>query len=350
LDASLLRKLILRYSQSKEQSAELLRVVLARMGQHDAAFNPLTYTVWYEYAAGMNAELNSALDQLLKTKPRLTDDDVWEMYQSHVADVDPQAMQRIGGELQKVLTTLASAAGSTGENADQFSAQLEALAAGLQAFNGDLMTSVVSQAIEDTTRMRHSAHALEAQAKGGQSEIQRLQSELTRVRDESLVDALTQVHNRKGFDEKLAYMLARPLPQGLVHGLIMFDIDHFKRVNDTHGHVMGDRVLQAVGEVLKSCLPPASPTSVARYGGEEFAMLVPESTFNECLRLAELVRTRTKALKIRDRRTQEVVLTIALSGGLAVLQQGEDAQALTMLADRALYQSKQDGRDRITCA
>jgi diguanylate cyclase len=320
------------------------------MGQHDAAFNPLTYTVWYEYAAGMNAELNSALDQLLKTKPRLTDDDLWEMYQSHVADVDPQAMQRIGGELQKVLTTLASAAGSTGENADQFSAQLEALAAGLQAFNGDLMTSVVSQAIEDTTRMRHSAHALEAQAKGGQSEIQRLQSELTRVRDESLVDALTQVHNRKGFDENLADMLLRPLPQGLVHGLIMFDIDHFKRVNDTHGHVMGDRVLQAVGEVLKSCLPPASPTSVARYGGEEFAMLVPESTFNECLRLAELVRTRTKALKIRDRRTQEVVLTIALSGGLAVLQQGEDAQALTMLADRALYQSKQDGRDRITCA
>lgn len=349
MDASLLRKLILRYSQSKEQSAELLRVVLARMGQHDAAFSPLTYTVWFEYAAGMNAELNSALDQLLATKPRLTDDDLWEMYQSHVADVDPQAMHRIGDHLQKVLVALANAASNTGDNADQFSAQLEALASGLQNLNGELMTSVVSQAIEGTARMRHSAQALEAQAKGSQSEIQRLQSELIRVRDESLVDALTQVHNRKGFDEKLADMLLRPLSQGLVHGLIMFDIDHFKRVNDTHGHVMGDRVLQAVGEVLKSCLPTASPSSVARYGGEEFAMLVPQSTLNECQRLAELVRTRTKALKIRDRRTQEVVLTITLSGGLAVAQQGDDAQALIMRADRALYQSKQDGRDRITC-
>ena len=130
----------------------------------------------------------------------------------------------------------------------------------------------------------------------------------------------------------------------------MLDIDHFKIVNDTHGHVMGDRVLQAVGEVLKSCLSTESSTSVARYGGEEFAMLVPDSTIEECLRLAELVRARTKALKIRDRRTQAVVLTITISGGIAVLQQDEDAHALITRADRALYQSKQDGRDRITCA
>jgi diguanylate cyclase len=350
LDESILRKLILRYSQSKEQSAELLRVVLARMGQHDAAFNPITYTVWFEYAAGVNANLNSALDQLLKTKPRLTDDDLWEMYQSHVADVDPQAMHRIGDDLQKVLVALANAAGNTGDNADQFSAQLEALAAGLQNLNGELMTSVVNQAIEDTARMRNSAHALEAEAKGSQSEIQRLQSELTRVRDESLVDALTQVLNRKGFDEKLTCMIERPIAPGLTHGLIMFDIDHFKMVNDTHGHVMGDRVLQALGEVLRSCIPAGSSVHVARYGGEEFAMLVPESTVEECLRLAELVRTRTKALKIRDRRTQAVVLTITVSGGLAMWLQSEDAQTLTMRADRALYQSKQGGRNRITCA
>ena len=320
------------------------------MSQHDAAFNPLTYTVWFEYAAGMNAHLNRALEQLLKTKPRLTDDDLWEMYQSHVADVDPQAMHRIGGQLQKMMITLAGAAGSTGDNADQFSAQLDALAAGLQTLNGELMTSVVSQAIEDTARMRNSAQALEAEVKGSQSEIERLQSELTRVRDESLIDALTQVLNRKGFDEKLTRMIERPVGQGQTHGLIMFDIDHFKKVNDTHGHVMGDRVLQAAGEVLRNCVPSGSPVRVARYGGEEFAMLVPESTVEECLRLAELVRTRTKALKIRDRRTQAVVLTITISGGLAMLQPGEDAQTLTTRADGALYQSKQDGRDRITCA
>ncbi len=341
--------MILRYPQSKEQSAELLRIVLARMGQHDAAFNPLSYTVWFEYAAGMNVQLTKALEQLLQSRPRLTDADLRDLYQSHIADVDPQAMHRIGNELQNVMATLANAAGSTGINAGQFGTQLESLAIGLQALNDKLTTPMVRQAIESTARMRDSAQALESEVKGSQSEIQRLQSELTRVRDESLLDALTQVLNRKGFDEKLADMLARPVPEGRAHGLIMFDIDHFKKVNDTHGHVMGDRVLQAIGEVLKSCVPADSSASVARYGGEEFSMLVPEATAEECHKLAELVRARTKALKIRDRRTQAVVLTITISGGVALRQAGEDAQALTARADAALYRSKQDGRDRITC-
>lgn len=342
--------MILRYAQSKEESAELLRIVLTRMGQHDAAFNPLTYTVWFEYAAGINAQLMQALDRLMQARARLTDVDMRDLYQAHIADVDPRAMHRIGNELQQVLATLADTAGNTGNNAGQFGVQLEALSAGLQALNDKLTAPMVLQAIESTARMRDSAQALESEVKVSQSEIQRLQSELTRVRDESLLDALTQVLNRKGFDEKLASMLAQPVPEGRMHGLIMLDIDYFKKVNDAHGHVMGDRVLQAVGEVLKSCLLPPSSASVARYGGEEFAVLVPATTAEECLKLAELVRARTKALKIRDRRTQAVVLTVTLSAGLALHEAGEDACSLTARADAALYRSKQDGRNRVTCA
>ena len=119
----------MRYSQTKEQSAELLRIVLARMGQHDAAFNPLTYTVWFEYASGMNARLNQALDRLLQTRPRLSDADLCDLYQAHIADVDPQAMHRIGSELQQVMATLASAAArQTGVdlgNADQVTERLQ---------------------------------------------------------------------------------------------------------------------------------------------------------------------------------------------------------------------------------
>lgn len=340
----------MRYSQSKEQSAELLRIVLARMGQHDAAFNPLTYTVWFEYAAGSNTRLNHAMDLLMRGGRRLTDDDLLMLYQAHVADLDPQAMQRIGDELQKVMTTLADAAGSTGNSADQFSAQLDTLAANLQTLNNTLTAPMVLQVIESTARMRSSAHALESDVKGSQSEIQRLQNELNRVRDESLIDTLTQVLNRKGFDQKLADMLARPATGARQHGLIMFDIDHFKAVNDTHGHLKGDRVLQAVGEVFRSCLPPGGTLSVARYGGEEFAVLVPDTTLEECLKVAEQVRARTKALKIRDRRTQALVLTVTMSGGVALAQPEDDTHSLTARADAALCQSKQDGRDRITCA
>jgi len=337
-----------RYTQSREQSAELLRLVLARMGEHDATFTPVTYTVWFEYAAGMNGRLTQALDQLLQSKSRLNDADIWTLHQSFVADVDPQAMQRIGGDLQRVMTSMAEAASRTGDNAGTFGTQLQVLVADLQRADSALELPALMQAIEGTTRMRSSAQALESEVKASRSEIERLQGELTRVRDESLTDTLTRVLNRKGFDQRLADLLNLPAQPDRVHGLIMLDIDHFKNVNDTRGHVMGDRVLQAIGEVLKSCVPANSGVAVARYGGEEFAMLVPNGTPQLCLDLAELVRTRVKALKIRDRRTQEVVLTVTISAGVAFRQTDDDASTLVTRADTALYQSKQAGRDRVS--
>jgi len=345
-----LGKLNMRYSQSKEQSAELLRLVLARMGQHDASFTPMTFTVWFEYAAGINLQLNDAIDRLMQSHPRLTDDDLWSLYQKYVADIDQQAMHRIGGELQRVMKTLANAASRTGEHAGEFSTQLETLVAELRGVNDMLTTPAITHAIEGTARMRSSAQALESEVRNNQLEIERLQGELTRLRDESLRDALTLVLNRKGFDLKLAEMLGRVPAPGSAHGLIMFDLDFFKKVNDTHGHVMGDRVLQALGEVLRSCVPASSSSSAARYGGEEFAVLMPDSTATECQKLAELVRQRTKALKIRDRRTQTVVLTVTISGGITLMRPDDDAQTFTARADGALYQSKQGGRDRVTFA
>jgi diguanylate cyclase len=89
---------------------------------------------------------------------------------------------------------------------------------------------------------------------------------------------------------------------------------------------------------------------VARYGGEEFAVLLPQRSLAQCQQLAELVRTRTRAMKIRDRRTKVVVLTVTISGGVATMRPDDDAQTLIARADGALYQSKQAGRDRVTCA
>lgn len=318
------------------------------MGAHDASFTPVTFTVWFEYAAGMNGRLNQALDQLLKTQPRLSDADIWTLHQSFVADVDPQAMQRIGSDLQRVMNAMGEAASRTGDSAGAFGEQLQALATDLHRVDSSLDLPAMAQALEGTARMRSAAQTLETEVKTSRTEIQRLQGELTRVRDESLTDTLTRILNRKGFDLKLADMVALPTQPDLVHGLIMLDIDHFKNVNDTRGHVMGDRVLQAVGEVLKGCLPSSSPTAVARYGGEEFAMVVPNCTEQDCVNLAELARTRVKALKIRDRRTQEVVLTVTVSAGVAFLQSGDDVLTLITRADTALYQSKQGGRDRVT--
>jgi diguanylate cyclase len=339
----------LKYRESKERSAELLRLVLATMAQHDAAYNPVTFTVCYEHVAGVNNRLSLALTEAIEHKSRLGDEEMRQLYAAHVADLDTQVMQRISNELQRMMSGMAESASRTGSQADVYSAELQGLSVALRTAEVASLSPVVDQVIASTTQMKEATQTLEKEVKQSQQEIHRLKEELTRTRDDSLKDALTGVLNRKGFDLKLADMLVQPVSQGRTHGLVMLDIDHFKAVNDTHGHVMGDRVLQALGEVLRMLLANEDGCTVARYGGEEFAIMMPDTDLTQCLNLAERVRTHTRAMKIRDRRTKEVVLTVTISGGVAVMHNGDDAHALIARADGALYQSKQAGRDRITC-
>ena len=340
----------MKYHEAKEHSAELLRLVLAAMGRHDAVYNPVTYTVWYEHVAGLNQRLSHALEQALQAKPRLNDVDMWQLYVSFVADLDTRTIQRISSELQRMMAGMAESAARTGNQAGVYGEQLLDLTAALTTGDGGLLSPVVSQVIASTAQMKDTTQALERQVNASQQEIALLKDELVRTRDDSYKDALTGVLNRKGFDQKLIEMLAQPLPEGRSHGLVMLDIDHFKLVNDTHGHVMGDRVLQALGEVLRSVVGEASDLSVARYGGEEFAILMPDRSLVLCQQLAELVCSHTRTMKIRDRHTKAVVLTVTISGGVSTMQAGDDAQTLIARSDAALYQSKQAGRDRVTCA
>jgi diguanylate cyclase len=344
-----LRETVLKYSESKARSAELLRLVLATMAQHDAPYNPVTFTVCYEHQAGINQRLSAAFLEAILTKPRLDSEDMHQLYATYIADLDTQAMRRISGELQRLMTGMSESASRTGSQADVYSAELQGLSVALNASEGQGMSPVLGQVIASTAQMKETTQALEKEVKNSQQEIHRLKNELSRTRDDSLKDALTGVLNRKGFDQKLADMLAQPLTPGRTHGLLMLDLDHFKSVNDTHGHVMGDRVLQALGEVLRTLVSSEDGCTVARYGGEEFAIMMPNTPLAQCVSLAEKVRSHTRAMKIRDRRTKEVVLTVTISGGVAAMREGDDANALTTRADGALYRSKQAGRDRITC-
>ena len=339
----------MRYQESKAQSAELLRRVVALMGQHDAAFNPVSFAVWYEYSAGMNSGLTAAIDKALPSTPRLGDATILQLYQRHIADADASTLNRISDEMHKMMVGMADSASRTGNQAGLFGTQLQGLTEALTANDAAAMPSLLDQALAGTAQMKSSARELEQQFKASEQEIVRLRGELIRARDEVVMDPLTHVLNRKGFDERMARMLAQPLDAGRVHCLAMLDIDHFKNVNDTYGHVMGDRVIQAIGEVLRTSVTDQKH-SVARYGGEEFAILLPNSTLDDGFKLTEAVRQRTRAMKIKDRRTQEMILSVSVSGGVATMQHGDDAQSFVARADAALYQSKQNGRDRVTCA
>ena len=338
-----------RYNEPKDKSAELLRLTLAHMGRHTAAFNPLTFTLWYEYASGTNAQLSAAVDALTAKGEKIDDASVIDLCQRFIYPPDESTLDKVRTQMAHLMKGVAQTASMTSNRAGRFGEQLNGLSAALAAQDLGHLQPQLSEMLAGTAEMKQSIDALQTKVQSSETEIERLRQDLERARGEALTDPLTGILNRKGFDQVLSTMLSKPASAGHSHCVVMLDIDHFKKVNDTHGHLMGDRVIQAMGEILRTTVTMPS-AAAARYGGEEFAILLPGGTPELARQVAEAVRVRTKALKIRNRTTQEVLVTVTVSGGVAGMQAGDDAHSVVQRADQALYASKQAGRDRVTVA
>ena len=340
----------MKYTETKEQSVILLRQALAQMNQHDVAFNPVTFAVFYQRVAASNARLSEAFERARHATPRLTDAVMQSLYGQHVAD--HAETERIRSNMQRVMTSIAESAANTGRTAGAFDETLEGLSGALDqtpdaAPDGAALSTQIQATRASTHAMRSSVQALQGQVAKSQREVEQLRQDLTRMRQEASLCPLTRVLNRRGFDERLGSMLKQPPPVGAAHCLVMLDIDHFKRVNDTHGHVVGDRVIAGLGEVLRS-VPVEPGMACARYGGEEFAILLPATTLSKAVQVAESVRARARAMKLRNRETQEVLVSVTVSAGVAAWRPGDEPAALVSCADAALYRSKEGGRDRVT--
>ena len=168
--------------------------------------------------------------------------------------------------------------------------------------------------------------------------------ELDRTRIEARTDVLCEVGNRKAFDEALAFMISRRQQSGESFGLMLIDIDHFKRINDTFGHQAGDDVLLSIAKALKECVRPED--FVGRLGGDEFVIILDGLTKQN----ADLVGTRIRStVELYDfsiaNSGQSTVVTMSM--GLAVVRKDDDAATLYDRADKALYKSKELGRNRL---
>ena len=341
------------YQQSRDESAALLKRVIAEMGQHDAPFSPVTFAVWYEHLAGINPGLTRAMKVCLADNSRINAGQIESLYRDHLADPSAEAAQAAAAQVARVMNNMARKAEATGRDAEAYGQQLQGLSQALQdddpANRKANLTPHLDQVASGTYRMQEAATALAQAVSDGQAEIERLREALQRSRAEAVTDPLTQLLNRKGFDEAMRSMLATPAPAGRAHCLVMVDIDHFKRVNDTYGHPVGDTVIQTIG-VLLSRVAKEPGMSAARVGGEEFALLLPQGTVGQASQLAETVRSLVSATKIRKRGAQEVVVSVTISAGVAACGPDDDAASLMATADAALYRSKAGGRDRVTVA
>ncbi len=165
------------------------------------------------------------------------------------------------------------------------------------------------------------------------------------ARQQMQLDPLTQIYNRGAFDDALRRYTDLGLASEQTLALVMLDLDHFKTINDNHGHTAGDAVLTAFAGLLSRSFLRADDFA-ARYGGEEFAVLLFVNDPVEVVRLVEALLERVRKMHL----PQLDGTTLTCSGGYALLEPGSDATDLVKRADAALYQAKHNGRDRLCAA
>jgi diguanylate cyclase (GGDEF)-like protein len=172
-----------------------------------------------------------------------------------------------------------------------------------------------------------------------------------RLKLDGLTDALTGVANRRFFERRLADELIRRQRHGRTLSCLLIDLDHFKKINDTHGHATGDRVLCDVSAALGKDLRAAD--LLARYGGEEFVLLLPETPDVDALQIAERLRQRIASLRwtAPDGGTLSASVSIGVSSRRGDMDdRAAEAARLLQEADAALYEAKRGGRNRVCVA
>lgn len=164
-----------------------------------------------------------------------------------------------------------------------------------------------------------------------------------RLHEETRLDSLTGLHNRRAFEEMVQREVQVAVRENTPLTLLMMDLDHFKQLNDTWGHALGDRALRTFGGVLLTVT--GSGDAVARLGGEEFAILLPGRSARSALSLAERLRATVEGLRLSE---GDELIRFTVSVGLSSLQPGESTfESMLRRADRALYKVKRTGRNRV---
>lgn len=168
-----------------------------------------------------------------------------------------------------------------------------------------------------------------------------------KLAEEAITDPLTELRNRRYLQEFLETEVARARRYDRHCSLAMIDLDHFKKYNDAHGHLAGDRILRTVARVLRSEARDSDVT--ARYGGEEFAVVMPETAWEEARTAGERIRRAVEGISIVGEEVLPAGLTVSV-GVASFPEHADSGQTLLQAADRALYQAKERGRNQVVGA
>lgn len=328
-----------------ERAAELLRLAVPLMSRHDVPATPQNYAIWYAYVSGEKPALIAEIDRLVAEGVRFTEELNSKIYREMIVEHDVDKIERVRQELYGILRDVGSTLSQAGNEADSFGQSLGGIANQVdQRAELSDIRKLLETLLTETRSMQEATCLMQAHFEVKSREIEDLQQQLQEEKKRAVTDPLTGLCNRMALLDQLNASVGE-MQERVPPSLIMLDIDHFKSVNDTHGHLIGDRVIRFVAQVLQKNIK--GKDTAARYGGEEFTLLLPSTPENGAVAVAEAIRRAVSQAQLVRADNKKPLGQITISAGVATYRDGEDPMELLDRADRALYQAKNQGRNQV---
>jgi len=328
----------------RERTVTVAHAAISSLLQHGIAPLPQHFAIWFDYHAGGNPALTRLIDGYLRAGQPITEALLREVHarffdQRRESKSLVETSERLHATTVEVMGLVAEASGQR----DSYGRSLGLF--GRDLASGEGLVEALQRMSAATEEMaRRSAlmgERLEAAARTVADLHERLELALLEAR----TDALTGLPNRRAMELEGARGIANAEGEGAGFALAILDIDHFKALNDSWGHPVGDAVLRRVALTLREC--GTEEVRCGRYGGEEFVVLLPRHDLAQAIWVTEQMRSAVAAQTFSVRATGQALGSVTVSAGLAVRQAGESWESLLARADAALYRAKQGGRNRV---
>lgn len=340
-----------RAGSANQREVERRRRLYQEIGDflfaHDLDLTPVNFSVALDYLTGASIGVEKAIRAVLMERGKITNSWIEAIIAQQRAD--EITAESLASMLDKVEENLGQVTGLMHESrssAKDYGAALQEQAKGLA--DGEEAEPILARLVSLTRSMVEKSRQVETQLRENQKETLALKSSLQNARRAAEHDHLTGLPNRRAFEAVLREELQLAIDNGEQLSVAFCDIDHFKHINDAHGHETGDRVLKFVAELLSKV--SNDRCHVARHGGEEFVMLFRGKTAAETCSAVDGVREDLSTRSLVNRSNGERMEKVSFSAGVANVLAYEDPRAALKAADRALYLAKEHGRNRVYLA
>lgn len=327
------------------KSVQNLKATIPRMKSLHIPITPQNYAVWYEYSGGLNSELNQTIDQLLSEGKTFTDEVNDTLYIKFVGDKETsKLLSGVQSETERLLFQLLGDLEIFRNDTRQFSETLVGTGKRLEStVSKEDLVYLIGMLMTELEEVNKSHSKMETALKSTTNQVVGLRLEMAKLHGAAMVDSLTGILNRRAFDEAIERLVMHSDRES-GFSLLLLDIDHFKRFNDTHGHLAGDKVLVYVATLLKNGVKGSD--TVARFGGEEFAILLPETSHSNAVAVAWGLCKKVNS-KVLTAGNGNQLGKITISVGVSYLRDNDNLSSIIDRADKALYAAKKKGRNQV---